>query len=394
MPIPLVGPAISPTLPYPETLAAHVRGPAQSAQSTARWGRYVVQPGDTLLALAIARGTSVEEIVARNMLGSADSVLRAGRAIALPGGTLAGPTGHASGGQRATGSSTSTGSSGAPSAQGDGSHVVRPGQTLSGIAVRHGVSTTALAAANGLDGDAIRPGQRLTIPQGRTLARERVTSARAEAAGTRTVIATVRPGDGLARLAQRYGVSRASILKANNLSPGTMLRAGQELRIVGTRVAGRAPASERLSRSAEINRAHLHRQDLPTRTQARRLIAAEARRQGVDPRLAVAVAYQESGWSQRAVSHKNAIGVMQCLPSTAGWVSGHVGRDLDLLDTRDNVTCGVALLRSLTRSARDLDEVIGAYYQGLTSVRANGYYADTTRYVANVRAHMDRLADS
>ena len=35
-------------------------------------------------------------------------------------------------------------------------------------------------------------------------------------------------------------------------------------------VAGRAPASERLSRSAEINRAHLHRQDLPTRTQARR----------------------------------------------------------------------------------------------------------------------------
>lgn len=360
MPIPLVGPAISPTLPYPETLAAHVRGPAQSAQSTARWGRYVVQPGDTLLALAISRGTSVEEIVARNMLGSADSVLRAGRAIALPGGTLAGHTGHASGGQRATGSG-STSSSGSP---GDGSHVVRPGQTLSGIAARHGVSTSALAAANGLDGETIRPGQRLTIPQGRALARERTTSARAQAAGTRTVIATVRPGDGLARLAQRYGVSRASILKANNLSPGTMLRA------------------------------HLHRQDVPTRTQARRLIAAEARRQGVDPTLAVAVAYQESGWSQRAVSHKNAIGVMQCLPSTAGWVSGHVGRDLDLLDTRDNVTCGVALLRSLTRSARDLDEVIGAYYQGLTSVRANGYYADTTRYVANVRAHMERLADS
>lgn len=390
MPIPLVGPAISPTLPYPETLAAHVRGPAQSAQSTARWGRYVVQPGDTLLALAISRGTSVEEIVARNMLGDAD-ILRAGRAIALPGGTLAGHTGHASGGQRATGSSGSSGSSGS---RGDGSHVVRPGQTLSGIAARHGVGTATLAAANGLDGDTIRPGQRLTIPQGRTLARERVGSARAQAAGARTVIATVRPGDGLARLAQRYGVSRASILKANNLSPGTMLRAGQELRIVGTRVAGRAPASERLSRSSEINRAHLHRQDVPTRTQTRRLIAAEARRQGVDPTLAVAVAYQESGWSQRAVSHKNAIGVMQCLPSTAGWVSGHVGRDLDLLDTRDNITCGVALLRSLTRSARDLDEVIGAYYQGLTSVRANGYYADTTRYVANVRAHMDRLADS
>ena len=70
-----------------------------------------------------------------------------------------------------------------------------------------------------------------------------------------------------------------------------------------------------------------------------------------------------------------------------------IRRDLDLLDTRDNITCGVALLRSLTRSARTTDEVIGAYYQGLTSVRQNGYYPDTTRYVVQVRAHMKRLAD-
>lgn len=379
--MPLAGPVIAPTLPFPETRAAHVRGTAHSSTDTARWGRHVVQPGDTLLALALARGTSVAEIVARNMLDGPEATLRPGQVLALPGGTLNGPTGQstaAAGGR--------TGSAGR-----DGSHVVRPGQTLSGIASRHGVSAASLRGANGLSGDVIRPGQRLTIPAGRATARSNATASRARAAGTRTIIATVRPGDGLLALSTRYGVSRASILKANNLAPDAMLRVRQQLRIVGTRVPGRAPASQRLSRSAEVNRAHLHRLEVPTRARTRAMIAEEARRHGVDPTLAVAIAFQESGWSQRSVSHANAIGVMQCLPSTAGWVSGHVGRDLDLLDTRDNITCGVALLRSLNRSARDTDEVIGAYYQGLTSLRQNGFYADTRRYIAGVRAHMARL---
>ena len=69
-------------------------------------------------------------------------------------------------------------------------------------------------------------------------------------------------------------------------------------------------------------------------------------------------------------------------------------RRLDLLDTRDNITCGVALLRSLNRSARTQDEVIAAYYQGLTSVRERGYYDDTRLYVRQVRATMARLSGS
>ena len=385
MPIPFAGAVVAPTLPFPETYAAMQRPPAVTAPAaTQRWGRYVVRPGDTLLALALSRGTTVEEIVARNMLANAEATLRPGQVLALPGGTLLGPTGQPAptgGGSTATSTARS----------GDGSHVVRPGQTLSGIAARYGQTVGSLRSANGLSSDIIRPGQRLTIPQGRAAARVAATASRAGAAGTRTIVVQVRPGDGLGLIAQRYGVSRASILKANNLSADTTLHPGQHLRIVGTRVQGTAPASQRLSDSAAANRAHLNRKDVPSRTQTRRLVAAEARRQGVDPVLAVAIAYQESGWTQRAVSHKNAIGVMQCLPSTGGWVSGHVGRDLDLLDTHDNITCGVALLRSLGRSAHNLDEVIGAYYQGLTSVRQNGYYRDTTRYILNVKAHMERL---
>jgi N-acetylmuramoyl-L-alanine amidase len=46
-------------------------------------------------------------------------------------------------------------------------YVIQPGDTLSDIAKRHGVSLSALRGANGLEGDHIRVGQTLSIPQGR-----------------------------------------------------------------------------------------------------------------------------------------------------------------------------------------------------------------------------------
>ena len=61
-----------------------------------------------------------------------------------------------------------------------------------------------------------------------------------------------------------------------------------------------------------------------------------------------------------------------------------VGRRLDPLNARDNATTGVVLLRVLTRSAGSERQAIAGYYQGLSSVRKNGMYPDTKRYVANV----------
>jgi N-acetylmuramoyl-L-alanine amidase len=44
------------------------------------------------------------------------------------------------------------------------SHVVGRGETLSGIAQRHGVGVDTLRQANRLRGDRVRVGERLTIP--------------------------------------------------------------------------------------------------------------------------------------------------------------------------------------------------------------------------------------
>ena len=50
-------------------------------------------------------------------------------------------------------------------AQGDGVYVVQPGDTLTYIAARHGLTATQLAQANGLSWNAwVYTGQRLQIP--------------------------------------------------------------------------------------------------------------------------------------------------------------------------------------------------------------------------------------
>ena len=43
------------------------------------------------------------------------------------------------------------------------------------------------------------------------------------------------------------------------------------------------------------------------------------------------------------------------------------------------------ILKANLRAAGDQGTAIAAYYQGLRSVRTNGMYADTRRYVANVQ---------
>ena len=107
------------------------------------------------------------------------------------------------------------------------------------------------------------------------------------------------------------------------------------------------------------------------------IVADTARRMGVDPSLALAFAYQESGFDHRSVSPANAIGTMQVIPSSGEWASDLVGRKLNLLDPYDNATAGVAIIRQLIRTSKDLDTAIAGYYQGQYSVSKYGMYDDT-----------------
>ena len=205
-------------------------------------------------------------------------------------------------------------------------------------------------------------------------------------------------GDTLSGIASRYGVAQATIARANHLPSSNIVMLGASLvdprrrpehshstSSGGNTFAGRTYSSAVVS-AADRTRAQLARRHLPSQAGMRDIIVAKARANGVDPALALAVSYQESGWNMHVVSVANAVGAMQVIPATSAWISGVVGRRLDPTSPSDNATTGVVLLKILTRAASSERQAVAAYYQGLRSVRANGMFADTRRYVANVMA--------
>ena len=252
-------------------------------------------------------------------------------------------------------------------------------------------------------------GQTLTIPGATSAPAAAAAPAPAPApapssTGTRHVVVS---GDTVSRIAARYGSTVAAIIAANGLDSRALIRVGQTLIIPGATAPAPAPAPaqqlvpntfagrtypEATVASANQNKATLLARSVPSRAEMQQIVRSTALAMGVDPALAQAIAYQESGFDQRAVSPANAIGTMQVIPSSGVWASQLVGRPLDLLDPRDNATAGVAILRALVRSAPDLPTAIAGYYQGLGSVTRNGMYADTRRYVANVQTLMTRFS--
>lgn len=240
---------------------------------------------------------------------------------------------------------------------GTASYTVQPGDTLSEIAQRLGVSVTALAGANGIaDPDHIVDGTRLRVPG-------------ASGSDGAHLVAF---GETLSGIAARYGVGTAALAAENGMATGDLLLAGRRLRIPAA-----APSVVRAPGRAEVGA----------------LLEQTAARYGLDPAMVKAIAWQESGWQAHVVSPDQAIGVMQVLPSTGRFVGDSlVGRSLDLRDPADNVEAGVAFLAYLGRvTGGDDRATLAGYYQGLRSVRVNGLYADTERYIANVLALRSRF---
>ncbi len=170
--------------------------------------QHVVAPGESLYAVAAADGLSIDQLAAANGL-SPDSQLIAGSSLAIP------P-------QSASVSSSSSGSvssapaetTSAPASSGSG-YLVQPGDTLSGIAARYGVSVDDLAAANGLEPAGILPaGDTLSIGGGSSSTQEVASSPApstaaapaSSSAGAQPTAESVSPSD-VGAIAAQSGVS-------------------------------------------------------------------------------------------------------------------------------------------------------------------------------------------
>jgi N-acetylmuramoyl-L-alanine amidase len=264
------------------------------------------------------------------------------------------------------------------SASASESYEIRPGDTLTGIAGRYGVSVDMLAQMNGIQNpNLIYAGQRIALGTGQ----QGGYADSAQSSSPVSATYTVQPGDTLWSIASRFGISVAQLVEANRVPNQHLIYAGQQLVIPGGVGSGGAaqPASPQAGSAGS--------QFVPA-GDVGSMLHDTAVAYGLDPALVKAVAWQESGWQQHVVSSSGALGVMQVMPATGGWISGElVGRPLDIHGSvADNILAGVVYLEWLIRYTGDENQALASYYQGPGSVSRIGWYDDTHGYVASVRA--------
>ncbi|HHV34053.1 MAG TPA: M23 family metallopeptidase [Syntrophomonadaceae bacterium] len=109
-------------------------------------------------------------------------------------------------------------------------YTVQPGDTLWSISRRHGVDLKELIAANGIQGDLIKPGEVLVLSQ---------TQARTHC---------VARGETLWSLARRYQVSVEQLVAVNQIQDPGSLRDGQEL-IIASNVEQAQPVAGQRGRT-------------------------------------------------------------------------------------------------------------------------------------------------
>lgn len=189
----------------------------------------------------------------------------------------------------------------------------------------------------------------------------------------------VRPGDSLWAIAARAGITAARLAALNHRPEAAVLPVGLRLQVPVSR-------EHRRVRPHQVAARPLPHGAVPW------MLIHWALHYGIDPRLVLAVSWQESGWHSGLVSRTGATGVMQVMPQTWVYVERSLigGRVPHTLS--GNVRIGVAYLAHLLHAFDgSVRLAVAGYYQGEGAVRLFGVLPVSRRYVADVLALRRRM---
>ncbi|MFB8147370.1 LysM peptidoglycan-binding domain-containing protein [Microbacterium sp. NPDC056003] len=260
---------------------------------------YTVKRGDTVSAIAARFGLRTVDVLTLNGL-TWKSTIYPGQVLTLSAGAKPAPAKPAPAKKAKAAAS--------------GTYTVKPGDTISAIAQRHGVSTAAMLSANKLGWSSIiYPGQKLTVPgmvRAAATAPAKAAPPKAAAAPAPSTARShvVAAGETISAIAARHGVSVGAVLTANQLGMSSIIYPGQKLTIPAKAAATGLDAAQQ---------------------ENARLIIRVGRELGVPDRgiaIALGTAMQESWIRNLDWGDRDSLGLFQQRPST-GWGTAAQIRD-------------------------------------------------------------------
>src|SRR5947199_765253 len=204
---------------------------------------------------------------------------------------------------------------------------------------------------------------------------------------------------GRATLLLILGVLAARSLRAECV----VLRTGLRLHVTGYQLVGDKYRLQMTGGKLEVSAADvaaIEPEDVftplpaaatPTAAQPlyRDLVEAAAKRYNVDADLITSVIAVESNFDPKAVSRKNARGLMQLLPKTAARLGVK-----DVFDPAENIDAGTRYLRDLLQLYNnDLTLTLAAYNAGPDNVQKYGRgppFSETVSYVKRVKRNYEK----
>ncbi len=199
-----------------------------------------------------------------------------------------------------------------------------------------------------------------------------------------------------AALLLSFAVLAAPSLRAEYI----VLRSGQRLRVTGYQLLGDKYRLQMAGGSVEVaaeDVVAIEPEDVFTPVPAkpiikppfRELVEAAAARYSVDADLITSVIAVESNFDPKALSRKNARGLMQLLPETAARLGVQ-----NIYDPQENIDAGTRYLRELLQKYNnDLVLTLAAYNAGPERVQQYGRvppFPETLSYVRRVKRTYDK----